>query len=114
MFNDRMGPTVTAKSNLPPVPHALADVALIDGPTCAAAGGISLSTWHELVRAKQAPQPVMRSVRCTRWRQADVRAWLIDRAAKAEADTASGARLVAKAKKASDAAKAKRAASAAA
>ncbi len=105
---------MTAKINLPPVPPALADVALIDGPTCAAAGGISLSTWHELVRNGQAPQPVMRSARCTRWRLADVRAWLIDRAAKAEADSTAGASLIAKAKKASDAAKAKRAASAAA
>ncbi len=78
--------TVTAKTDLPPVPPALADVALIDGPTCAAAGGISISTWHELVRVKDAPQPVMRAVRCTRWRLADVRAWLIERAAQATAD----------------------------
>jgi predicted DNA-binding transcriptional regulator AlpA len=77
---------VTAKTDLPPVPPALADVALIDGPTCAAAGGISISTWHELVRVKDAPQPVMRAVRCTRWRLADVRAWLIARAAQATAD----------------------------
>ena len=61
-------------------------MALIDGPTCAAAGGISISTWHELVRVKDAPQPVMRAVRCTRWRLADVRAWLIARAAQATAD----------------------------
>lgn len=77
---------MTAKTDLPPVPPALADVALIDGPTCAAAGGISISTWHELVRAKGAPQPVMRAVRCTRWRLADVRAWLIARAAQGAAD----------------------------
>jgi predicted DNA-binding transcriptional regulator AlpA len=72
---------VTAKTDLPPEPAVLADVAMIDGPTCAAAGGISISSWHELVREKRAPQPVIRAVRCTRWRLADVRAWLIERAA---------------------------------
>lgn len=72
---------MSAKTDLPPVPPALADVALIDGPTCAAAGGISLSTWHDLVRLRAAPQPVIRRTRCTRWRLADVRNWLIERAA---------------------------------
>jgi len=72
---------VTAKTALPPIPAALADVAHIDGPTCAAAAGLSLSSWHELVRIKDAPQPVIRQPRCTRWRLADVRAWLIKRAA---------------------------------
>jgi len=77
---------MTVKTDLPAVPPALADVALIDGPTCAAAGGISISTWHVLVRAKDAPQPVIRAVRCTRWRLADVRDWLIARAAQATVD----------------------------
>ncbi len=69
------------KSDLPPVPPILADVAMIDGPTCAAAAGISISGWHDLVRTGAAPQPVIRRPRCTRWRLADVRAWLIERAA---------------------------------
>ena len=72
---------MTSKIDLPPVPPALADVALIDGPTCAAAGGISLSTWHDLVRLKAAPQPAIRQSRCTRWRMSDIRTWLIERAA---------------------------------
>lgn len=71
---------MTAKTDLPPVPPALEDVALIDGPTSAAAGGISLSTWHDLVRNGQAPAPVIRQSRCTRWRMLDVRNWLIERA----------------------------------
>jgi len=83
-----MGPTVTAKTDLPPVPPALADVALIDGPTCAAAGGISVSSWHALVAAGEAPAPAFRRPRCTRWTLASVRAWLIERAA--HGDTAQG------------------------
>lgn len=67
------------KPSLPPVPAALADVAFIDGPTCAAASGISLSSWHELVRLGQAPQPVIRQPRFTRWQVAQVRAFLIER-----------------------------------
>lgn len=95
-----------AKSDLPPVPAALADVALIDGPTCAAAGGMSLSSWLDLVRQKQAPQPAIRQPRCTRWRLADVRQFLIERAARG---TDGSEALIANAKKASAAARAKRA-----
>jgi len=70
---------MSTKTNLPPVPPALADVALIDGPTCAAAGGMSLSSFHEVVREGSAPQPVVRQPRFTRWRLADIRKWLIER-----------------------------------
>lgn len=83
-----MGPAVTAKTDLPPVPAALADVAMIDGPTCAAACGISISSWLDLVRAGKAPAPVIRQPRCTRWRMADVRTWLIERAAQPVHDSA--------------------------
>jgi hypothetical protein len=79
------------KSQLPPVPPALADVALVDGPTAAAAGAMSISTWHELVRLKEAPQPVIRAHRCTRWRLTDVRTFLIERAAGVEGDEKSQA-----------------------
>jgi predicted DNA-binding transcriptional regulator AlpA len=77
---------LTAKTDLPPIPPALADVALIDGPTCAAAAGISISSWHELVRTGAAPKPAIRQPRCTRWQLASVRAWLIERAAQAVPD----------------------------
>ena len=96
---------MTKKTDLPFVPPSLADVALIDGPTCAAAGGISISTWHELVRSQAAPQPVIRAVRCTRWRLADVRVWLIARAAQ----PASGDEVIRRATRASAKAKALRA-----
>jgi hypothetical protein len=46
--------------------------------------------------------------RCTRWRSADVRAWLIARADAAHADTEAAALVTARAKKASDAAQRKR------
>jgi predicted DNA-binding transcriptional regulator AlpA len=89
-------------------PPTLADVALIDGPTAAAAGCMSLSTWHELVRTGAAPAPAIRQPRCTRWRLADVRAWLIEHAARGGNAQAS-AQVVAQAAKASAAAKRKRA-----
>jgi len=95
---------VTAKTDLPPVPAALADVALVAAPTCAAAGDISISTWHELVRTGEAPAPVIRQPRCTRWRLADVRAWLIERAAQPVHDHA----VIERATRASRAAQAKR------
>lgn len=99
---------MSAKTDLPSVPAALADVAMIDGPTCAAAASISLSNYLDLVRTKKAPQPAIRQPRCTRWRVVDVRAWLIERA---QAQTPEGgAQVVAQAKKASEAAKSKRAA----
>lgn len=89
-----------SKLALPSIPSALADVALIDGPTCAAACAISLSAWYELVRTCAAPAPVMRAARCTRWRIRDLRAWLIERAA-AGIDPAAADSVIAKAKKAS-------------
>ena len=54
------------------LPIDLADVALTDAATCAAAGSVSVSWWHEAVRTGLAPQPVFRRVRCTRWRVKDV------------------------------------------
>jgi prophage regulatory protein len=91
-----------------PTPAALADVAFLDiGDVCAAAR-MSASWVHEEVRAGRFPQPLRFGPRCTRWRSGDVRAWLVARAAAAEADTETTAAMVAQAKKASDAAQAKR------
>lgn len=87
---------MTTKTDLPPVPPALADVALVDGPTSAASAGESLSTFHDGVRRTARgelavgevpyPQPVIRRPRFTRWRLIDVRAWLIARAAQTSSD----------------------------
>ena len=102
---------MTRKIDLPEVPAALADVALIDGPTCAAAGGMSLSSFHDAVRVGNAPAPVVRAPRCTRWRLSDIRVWLIERASRplteeAEALTARAKRASAKAREPAAVAKA--------
>lgn len=91
---------MSRKSNLPPIPSAVADVALIDGPTCAASSGMALSTWHDLVRLRKAPQPVIRRPRCTRWRMSDLRAFLIERADQGIADAEAAQAVTAKASKA--------------
>jgi hypothetical protein len=75
----------TIRSDAPP---ALADLALIDGPTAAAAACMSISLWRELVAAGKAPAPAFRRPRCTRWRLADVRGWLVEYAA--QGDTVQG------------------------
>lgn len=92
----------------PAVPAGLTDVALIEAATCAAAGGMSVSWWHNEVAAGRAPQPVVRAPRCTRWRLADVRAFWIAFAEKGSADKGAAQAVTAQAKKASRAAQAKR------
>ena len=89
-------------------PTNLADVAFLDIRDMCAATRMSASWIHEEVRAGRFPQPLRFGPRCTRWRSADVRAWLIARAAKADADTETGAMMSARAKHASDAAQTKR------
>ena len=115
--SQHMGPTVTAKTNTQaaesPLPANLADVALIDAPTCAAAGAMSVSWWHDEVREGRAPQPAIRKPRCTRWRLADVRAFWIKSAEQAATDTTAAKQVKAQAAKASASAKAKRATQAA-
>ena len=96
------------------LPADLADVALIDAPTCAAAGDMSVSWWHEEVRAGRAPAPVIRKPRCTRWLLADVRAFWKKSAELAATDTPVAVGVKARAVKASAAAQAKRAAAASA
>lgn len=65
---------------------------------------MSISQWHNLVRSGDAPAPAIRQPRFTRWRIADVRAWLIERADLGSNEEASAA-VVDLATKASDAAK---------
>ena len=84
-----------------PLPVEVADVALIASGTCAAIGDVSLSWWHEEVRTGRAPRPVIQQPRLTRWLLTDVRRFWAERAAKAQANTSAGERMVAQAKKAS-------------
>ena len=81
------------------LPADLADVALIDAASCAAAGAMSVSWWHEEVRTGRTPSPVIRKPRCTRWRMSQVRSfWL---AQGADLDPSVAAQVVAHAKRAS-------------
>jgi hypothetical protein len=64
--------TKTAKSRTIELPPSLAGIALIDAPTAAGVGCMSVSWWHEEVRAGRAPVPAIRKPRCTRWRVKDV------------------------------------------
>jgi hypothetical protein len=99
--------TDTTKSELlsQPLLANLADVLLIDAAKCAAAGDMSVSWWHEEVRAGRAPQPVIRRPRCTRWRMADVRAFWHQFASQGSADAAASQAVIARATKASKAAR---------
>lgn len=96
---------MTAKANskhtIRPLPADLASVALIDAPTCAAAGDMSVSWWHEEVRAGRAPAPAIRKPRCTRWRLADVHTFWGSFAANGASDTEASERMTARAKHAS-------------
>lgn len=103
-------PQVQAAHPLNAVPEALQEVALIDGPTSAATGQVSLSTWHELVRTQDAPQPVIRGTRCTRWRLIDVRDYWARRAKAGTPEAAE--RLMERSRKGTAAAQAQRAAKA--
>jgi predicted DNA-binding transcriptional regulator AlpA len=96
-----MSAKTTLNSLARPLPTILADVALIAADTCAAIGDVSVSWWHQEVRTDRAPKPVIQQPRFTRWRLADVRRFWAERAAQAEADTAAGERMAARAKKAS-------------
>jgi len=60
------------KTGCPTLHPDLAQVALVDARTAAAAGGMGTSWWAALVQSGDAPQPVVKSHRCTRWRTSDV------------------------------------------
>ena len=89
-------------------PTSIADVAFLDIADVCAAARMSASWIHEEVRAGRFPQPLRFGPRCSRWRCADVRDWLIGRASAAERDTGAAAASIVRAKKASEAAQAKR------
>lgn len=101
-----------AKTDLPRVPEALLDLALIDGPSLAAAANISLSAFQTGVRETAEgtlaegevpfPQPTIRRPRFTRYRMADARAWLIQLAERGAAEASSDERTRTKARRASE------------
>jgi predicted DNA-binding transcriptional regulator AlpA len=103
----RAGKKPSARRPVPALAPELAEVALIDAPRIAAAACLSVSTWYTLVARGDAPQPVMRSVRCTRWRLSDIRTWLTERAERG-CDPQAARTVVMKARNASKAAHAGR------
>ena len=109
-MTNRMGPQTSGQahptSSAYSLPPNLADVALIDAPTCAAAGAMSLSWWHDEVREGRAPKPLRFGPRCSRWKTADIRQYLIQRAEQPQVEAAVSVK--ARATKASAAAQAKR------
>ena len=92
-------------------PAGLADVALYDIDDVCAAVRMSASWVHAEVRSQRFPQPLRYGPRCTRWKAGDIRQYLIERAQAPLAD--SSAAVIARATKASEAARVKRAAAAA-
>ena len=92
-----------------PLPADLAEVAFLDISDVCAAVRMSASWIHDCVRQGRFPQPLRFGSRCTRWRSAQIRDWLIERAAMGAADSEAADLATAKAKRASAAAQAKRA-----
>ncbi|MBP6900882.1 MAG: hypothetical protein KBC73_12375 [Burkholderiaceae bacterium] len=113
-MTSRIGPHTSGQAHPSPatqsLPADLAAVALIDAKTCAAIGAMSVSWWHERVAAGDAPQPVIRRPRCTRWRSTDAAEFW--RTFAQQRDSHASARVKAQARKASAAAQTKRAAQA--
>lgn len=92
---------------------SLADVALIDARAAASSAGLCESQfWKSLHEDPEAPTPIRFGSRCTRFRVADVRAWIVARTERALADTTAAEANARRAKRASDAAQAKRRATA--
>lgn len=90
------------------LPDQLADVALVDAQTAAAVGSMRKSWWYAEVAAGRAPRPVIQQPRCARWRLQEVRDFWALRATRSDEKKAE--QVTAQAKRASAAAKAKRAA----
>jgi predicted DNA-binding transcriptional regulator AlpA len=93
----------------PPLPQAHADLALGDINDVKSIIRMGASWIHEAVRDGRFPPPVIRGSRCTRWKISDVRRWLTDLTQSAAANAEAAKQMTARAKKASDAAQAKRA-----
>lgn len=91
----------------PPLPESHADVALADIADLIALTRMGRSWLHAAVRRGDFPAPAIREPRCTRWRLADVRAWLIERVSTGS-DPQIAKTLTGRAKKAGDAAQSKR------
>ncbi len=103
--SNHVEPNVASKKDPSSSPRLLpadaADVALIAAETCAAIGAVSVSWWHDQVRAGKAPKAAIQQPRFTRWSLAAVRGFWADCVVHAAADNEAGERMSARAKKAS-------------
>lgn len=88
--------------------EAHTDVALADITDVMMLTRMGRSWIHRAVRNGAFPMPVIRGPRCTRWRLADVRTWLIDRTTFSAGEGPTGEATRHLAKRASDAASTKR------
>jgi predicted DNA-binding transcriptional regulator AlpA len=89
------------------IPDEARAVALVPKGVCCAIGGVSQSWWDERVATGEAPQPVIRAPRFSRWRLADVVAFWRDLAERGDPEGAE--KLTRHARKASALAQAARA-----
>jgi predicted DNA-binding transcriptional regulator AlpA len=96
-----MGPLVKSKTQLPKIPSDAEDVALVDAQVSAAIGGMKMGWWYGKVREGEAPQPVIRAPRCTRWRLSDVREFWRKFAEQGANDTSTAALVQSRVEKAS-------------
>lgn len=90
----------------PAVPPDLADLALLDIKTLEPVVGLKSSAIHDRVRRHEFPEPVRIGQRCTRWTVASIKQWLQEQITAQQDDIKQ--RQQARAKKASNAAQAKR------
>lgn len=95
---------MTRKTELPPIPPAMEDVAMIDAPTIAAAAAMSLSGTLAALK-RDGIKPRIQRPRFTRYALTDIKAWLASLQARQTTETA--AAMTQQARKASAAAKAK-------
>lgn len=102
-------PQATQQSSLATLPPVLVGVSLIDAEMCASVGSMSVSFWHEEVRAGRAPKPAVQRPRCTRWRLTDVADYWRRFAEEGSSDTQAADAMKAKLTKASAKSKALRA-----
>ena len=101
-------PTNSNPKAAPQAPAALAELAFLAIRDVCAVTRMSASWIHEEVRSGRFPPPLRFGPRCSRWRTADVREWLVARSESITPDAAIAALVTKRAKKASDAAQAKR------
>lgn len=97
-------PKAPKASTARPVPAALAELALLDIKDVSAVVRMSDSWIYAELAAARFPAPVIRESRCTRWRSADISSWLMQRVT----PQPQAEKVIARAKKASAAAQAKR------